>query len=78
VTIPDFSMIGTPAGPCAHCGKRRAVTTLLELRGFLHDQPSPLLAQVVDQVRRYYGQRVPIFICPGCGCITADSGNHQH
>lgn len=76
MNIPDFSTLGTPVDNCGHCGSRRAVTTVLEMRAALQAKPSPLLAQLVYQLRRVYGGRVPIYICPGCGCVTADSRAH--
>jgi hypothetical protein len=70
---------GEPASsPCGHCGKPRMVTSIVRLRAVLRESPSPLLARLVSELFAYYGALVPLYVCAGCRCVTADSSGHTH
>lgn len=63
---------------CVHCGHRvlRApVAKLVELNG---RHPVAGMAEPLHRLRRRLGADYMIRICPGCGCVTADVGPHDH
>ena len=79
MTLQALSNIGRVAlVPCEHCGSRRMVTTVTELRKALVNEPTPLLARAVYQLHRIFGAHARLFICSACSCVTADNRSHSH
>lgn len=64
--------------PCEHCGSERMVTSMADLRAALHEDPTPLLARAVAQLRRIYGRDTRLFVCSACSCVTGDLTKHSH
>ena len=79
MTLEALSKIGHVAlVRCEHCGSRRMSTSMRELRAALQDEPTPLLARAVQQLRRMYGRDARLFVCSACSCVTGDLRNHSH
>lgn len=64
--------------PCEHCGALREVASLAALHRYLRRARDPQLKRVVQQLARRYPPYQLIALCPGCGCITAELGEHSH
>lgn len=79
MTLQALSKIGHVAlFSCEHCGSQRMATTMRELRQALREDPTPLLARAVGQLRRIYGRDAELFVCSACSCVTSDFRNHSH